>query len=487
MITRAIGAGSLARDLGNWQDTADRRPAYRALADGIRLLVHDGRVPLGVALPSERELAAALALSRTTITSAYTALREAGYLRSRQGARSTVALPSGRTAAPARAGGPGPARAPETVDLSYASMPAPAAEIESAYAAALRSVPAYLDSHGMEPIGVAPLREVIARRYRERGLPTDADQIMVTSGAQHALRLLLGVLTDAGDRVIVDHPTYPNALEAIRRHGARPVVVPVRPEGGADAGWDLEGLRSAARQTAARMAFLIPDFHSPTGLCMGAQGRAELVRIAQETRMTLVVDETMVDLWLDTPPPPRGRLVRRGPVRRDGGIHREVPVGRAPGGLDPCRPVPDHAARGGTLRRRPRHAGDGAARRGAPARRRRRPARAAARTATPPPGGDARRARRAPARLEVHGGPGGMSLWVRMPTPVSTALAATAPNHGVVLAAGPRFGVEGAFERFLRLPYAREVDEVRRAVASVASAYDALARGRDLAEPHLVV
>lgn len=75
MITRAIGAGSLARDLGNWQDTADRRPAYRALADGIRLLVHDGRVPLGVALPSERELAAALALSRTTITSAYTALR----------------------------------------------------------------------------------------------------------------------------------------------------------------------------------------------------------------------------------------------------------------------------------------------------------------------------------------------------------------------------------------------------------------------------
>ncbi len=84
-------------------------------------------------------------------------------------------------------------------------------------------------------------------------------------------------------------------------------------------------------------------------------------------------------------------------------------------------------------------------------------------------------------------GPGGMSLWVRMPTPVSTALAATAPTHGVVLAAGPRFGVEGAFERFLRLPYAREADEVRRAVASVASAYDALARGRDLVEPHLVV
>jgi len=61
MITRVLGARSLSRDLGNWQDEPGRRsaarPAYRALADGIRLLVHDGRIPLGVALPSERELA----------------------------------------------------------------------------------------------------------------------------------------------------------------------------------------------------------------------------------------------------------------------------------------------------------------------------------------------------------------------------------------------------------------------------------------------
>ncbi|MEE2032942.1 winged helix-turn-helix domain-containing protein, partial [Rhodococcus chondri] len=89
MITRAIGASSLVRDLGNWQDPGDTRPAYRALADGIRLLVHDGRVPLGVALPSERELASALSLSRTTVTSAYASLRDGGYLHSRQGARST--------------------------------------------------------------------------------------------------------------------------------------------------------------------------------------------------------------------------------------------------------------------------------------------------------------------------------------------------------------------------------------------------------------
>lgn len=111
-----------------------------------------------MALPSERELAAALALSRTTITSAYTALREAGYLRSRQGARSTAVLPPRRRGTPARSAAPAAAEAPEPVDLSSASMPAPAVEIESAYVAALRSVPLYLDSHGMEPIGLALLR-----------------------------------------------------------------------------------------------------------------------------------------------------------------------------------------------------------------------------------------------------------------------------------------------------------------------------------------
>ncbi len=77
MATRVLNASSLARDLGRWQpeveDASGRRrtsrPTYRALADGIRLLIHDGRIPLGVGLPSERDLSAALDLSRTTITS----------------------------------------------------------------------------------------------------------------------------------------------------------------------------------------------------------------------------------------------------------------------------------------------------------------------------------------------------------------------------------------------------------------------------------
>lgn len=486
-MMHAVGARSVSRDLGGWRDDAGRRPAYRALADGIRLLVHDGRIPLGAALPGERELAGELQVSRTTVTTAYSVLREEGFLSSRQGSRSTVTMP----AAPPRAPAVGSARRPEAgdvVDLSYAAMVAPVLEVQEAYSAALQALPPFLDTHGMEPHGIAVLREAIAARYCARGLETTPAQIMVTSGAQHAFRLLLGVLTAPGERVLVDHPTYPNALAAVRRVGGRPVPVPVRPEGGASRAWDLGGIRSAARQTAAGMAYLIPDFHNPTGLCLDDAGRAELARIARETRMTLVVDETMVDVWLDAPPPApvaaHGRglseVVTIGSVSKShwGGLRvgwiRAEPelIGRLVGSRsasDLGTPVMDQLAAVHLL-----DAGDG------PVEARR----------------EILRAQRAVLLDELAArlpdwvptvGTGGMSLWLRMPAPVSTALAATAPSHGVVLAAGPRFGVEGAFERYIRLPYARPADELRRAVAGVAAAYDALGVTVDPAEPALVV
>ncbi|WP_137724014.1 PLP-dependent aminotransferase family protein [Prescottella subtropica] len=487
MMMHAVSARAVGRDLGGWRDDAGRRPAYRALADGIRLLVHDGRIPLGAALPGERELAAELNVSRTTVTTAYSVLREDGYLSSRQGSRSTVAMPA--AVGNVRVAGPRYAAGGDVVDLSYAAMAAPAHEVRGAYEAALQDLPPFLDTHGMEPHGIGALREVIAARYRARGLETSAAQIMVTSGAQQAIQLLLGALTAPGDRVLVDHPTYPNALEAIRRAGGRPVPVPVRPEGGASHSWDLDGIRSAARQTAARMAYLVPDFHNPTGLCLDDTGRAELVRIARDTRMALVVDETMVDVWLDAPPPPpvasylRGGgadVVTIGSMSKShwGGLRvgwiRAAPelITRLIGARsanDLGTPVMDQLAA-------VHLAGLG----DTPVAERR----------------ETLRVQRSVLLDELSArlpdwvptvGAGGMSLWLRMPAPVSTALAATAPSHGVVLAAGPRFGVEGAFERFVRLPYARPADELRRAVAGIASAYDALGVTREPAEPALVV
>src|SRR5262245_19478962 len=93
MSARALDEDLLARELGNWRTSSRSGPAYQGLADGIRLLIVDGRLPVGAQLPSERALADALRVSRTTVTAAYTQLRDDGYLNARRGARSTTALP----------------------------------------------------------------------------------------------------------------------------------------------------------------------------------------------------------------------------------------------------------------------------------------------------------------------------------------------------------------------------------------------------------
>src|SRR5919197_4039810 len=90
---RAVNGPHLARLLGDWRSS---RPAYAALSAAIRLLVLDGRLPLRTRLPGERDLAAALGVSRTTAAAAYAALREEGFLSSRRGAGSWTTLPADR-------------------------------------------------------------------------------------------------------------------------------------------------------------------------------------------------------------------------------------------------------------------------------------------------------------------------------------------------------------------------------------------------------
>src|ERR1700733_6490349 len=119
MAARALDVDLLARELGNWRTSSRSGPAYQGLADGIRMLIVDGRLPVGARLPSERALADSLRVSRTTVTAAYTQLGGDGYLTARRGARTPPALPPPTGPAPAPA-------APATISLAEATLAAPA-------------------------------------------------------------------------------------------------------------------------------------------------------------------------------------------------------------------------------------------------------------------------------------------------------------------------------------------------------------------------
>src|SRR5918911_2675332 len=100
----------------------ERPPRYAALAQRVRMLVADGRVPLGTRLPAERELAAALTLSRATVTAAYARLREDGWAAARQGAGTFAALPARTDAAGTWVHAPAD---DGTIDLVHAAPAAP--------------------------------------------------------------------------------------------------------------------------------------------------------------------------------------------------------------------------------------------------------------------------------------------------------------------------------------------------------------------------
>src|SRR6187431_1634442 len=99
-LTSTIGSSQVGRMLGDWRGTrgpgATRLPEYAALATTVRAMLRDGRLPLGVRIPAERELAGSLGVSRTTITAAYRELRGSGHLSSRRGSGSWTALPAGQ-------------------------------------------------------------------------------------------------------------------------------------------------------------------------------------------------------------------------------------------------------------------------------------------------------------------------------------------------------------------------------------------------------
>lgn len=271
-------------------------PAYRWLADTLRGLVTDGLVLHGTRLPSERALVAELGLSRTTVTRAYAALRERGYAEARQGSGTRAALPGG----PVTGGGePLPDVVPDrpapsdAIDLTSAAPPA-IPGLAMAYVRAAESVARYVSGMGYYPYGLPSLRAVLAQRFTERGLATDPEQIIVTTGALESAAVAARALLGPGRRIAVETPTYPGLLAAVRPEASRVVPVPVSAEGIDPAAW-----RSALSSSGAQVASVIADFQNPTGNLLDAQARQELGRAWRAYDVVGLIDETLVDVVLD--------------------------------------------------------------------------------------------------------------------------------------------------------------------------------------------
>lgn len=457
-----ISARALAVALGGWRT---REPAYEALADAIRLLCLDNRLAPRTALPAERELAAALRLSRSTVAAAYRSLRDTGHIASLRG--------SGSVTLPLQRRDPGRAMPGEgAIDLQQASPPAwpGLAGVMSEVAGRAASLVARV---GYDVLGSHELRAAIATQYERRGIPTTPGEVLVTTGAQSAIHLIASVLLGRGDRVVVETPTYPHAVDALRRAGARLVGVPVT----TDDGWDLDRAEQAFARTLPVMAYLMPDFQNPTGCSMTAVERASFLRAGERAGAILVLDETTADLDIDRGAVPPGfesadpsavvRIgslgktvwggLRVGWIRAEGDLIRRFMAARPAQDLGTPEfeqavaaalfaDFPAIVAQRSDLLRSGRDALAGALRERLPS-------------------------------WRVPAAQGGVSLWIELDAPLSSALVMDVRSRGVLLSAGPRFSVDGGHDRHLRVPFTSPPDDVVRAAELLAESWGRVVAG----------
>jgi DNA-binding transcriptional MocR family regulator len=455
-------------------------PVYTALSSAITALILDARIATETRLPSERELAVALQVSRATVTAAYDTLRSDGFLASRTGSGSFVTVPGGsRVRTSLARWSTADSDAPDVIDLSCAALPAPPGRIEAAIAAAGARITSLTRGDGYEPAGIAALREAVAQRYTARGASTSADQILITSGALHGLDLLLRLLVGPGDRVLTELPTYPGALDAIRGNGARVLPVPMAATGG----WQVDSVTATLRQTAPRLAYLMPDFHNPTGALVDESVRREVFRAARRTGTTVVVDESFVDLGFRTGERPSAAMDSS--VISIGSLSKPVWGGLRVGWLRASTELVHRLAAlrvsidmGGAVLDQLIAAELFASLDEIAAQRRAElgPQLDALVTAL---------ARELPQWRFVAPS-GGLSLWAELDAPLSTPLTLLAAQAGVVLVPGSRFGVDGTLERFLRLPFALPAARLDEAVGRISRVWAQLGRS-GLATRQLVV
>jgi len=276
-------------------------PLHRQVYEGLRQAILGGRLRPGQRVPSTRGLATDLGISRLPVLTAYDQLLHEGYLTGRTGSGTFVSegVPDDLLRPPARTGGtpraphssstrPPPANRDQALGPFQIGLPAVDefprtvwARMVARHAHAM--APAQM-AYG-DPAGLAELRVAVAEHLRAaRAVRCEADQVLIVSGSQAALRLAAAVLLARGDRVAIEEPGYFGAQTALSAGGAELVPVPV----------DAEGMMIASlrrRGGRVRAAYVTPSHQYPLGPSMTASRRFALLDWAERRNAWVLEDD----------------------------------------------------------------------------------------------------------------------------------------------------------------------------------------------------
>lgn len=275
--------------------SAPARQRGRSLQTALREAVRSGRLPAGTRLPSSRELASDLGVSRGLVTEAYEQLTAEGYLRAGRGAGTWVggaarsSVREARDLAP-RAPGVRADFRPGTPDLSLFPR--------TAWASAHRSVLANLPHHVLgypDPRGLPELRTALAGLLtRRRGVVADPERLLVCSGVAQAMTLLGFVLRGRGQGSVgAEDPGSPEHAALFASAGVTAVPLPL----------DAQGLATGPlHESGVRAVVVTPAHQFPLGIGYSAKRRAELLAWARTVDGLIVEDDYDGDFRYDRAP-----------------------------------------------------------------------------------------------------------------------------------------------------------------------------------------
>src|ERR1700733_11500683 len=296
-------------------ERADPVPLAVQISAQLEAAVTDGVLHAGDRLPSSRDLATSLGVSRTGGTNASARLFAEGWLEGRHGSGTYVAdvaappavLPVFRRRAAPVAGtkaptaGPGPTEGadepggrPGLIDLQPGISWADGIE-PAAWRRAWRQAGTHLPSRWPDPHGLPELRaEIAAYLRRSRGLVVTPEQVLVTQGVSSGLALLADALLTPGDKAGLEEPGYPTGREVLRRAGAQ--VVPCRV--------DAHGIVPGELPGDLRLLYTTPAHQYPLGGRLPVSRRQALVAWARATGAIVVEDDYDSEFRYDVGPLP---------------------------------------------------------------------------------------------------------------------------------------------------------------------------------------
>jgi GntR family transcriptional regulator / MocR family aminotransferase len=276
-------------------DRGRSEPLRAQLERGLRDAIRSGRLQPGERLPSSREMARELGVSRGLVLECYTQLRAEGYLTSRGGSATRVA--SGAEAPPGPPPRPAAPVQRPSIDFKH-GLPDLASFPRRDWAWALReacrSVPAGELGYGAAN-GSETLRVVLAAYLRRvRGAVADPERIVICSGVQQGMNLVIRALAKRGvKRMGFEDPGHPDHRGGLVLAGIEAVPVPVD-----DRGVDVEALAA----TGVGAVVLTPAHQSPTGALLAPERRQALLAWAAEHDATIVEDDYDAEFRYDREP-----------------------------------------------------------------------------------------------------------------------------------------------------------------------------------------